>query len=293
MPAIVLLLVLLSCRPALAHGGTDDGSAFGWNFDPWIVVPLSITFMLYAVGYIRLRSQARNSAISLDLSAALYAAGWLLLVSALVTPLHELGEVSFTAHMIEHEIVMAVAAPLLVLARPMAALLWGLPDRLSRTLARASKSGPVRKCWALVSSGATATLLHDAAIWGWHAPPMFDATVGAPVLHRLQHLSFFLTALIFWRAVLWKSSHGVAAWHLFVTMLHTSLLGALIALAPTVLYEAQTLEAARFGMTPLEDQQLAGILMWVPAGTIYAGAALYMLARCISRSAAGGIHGKH
>jgi cytochrome c oxidase assembly factor CtaG len=61
-------------------------------------------------------------------------------------------------------------------------------------------------------------------------------------------------------------------------------LGALMALAPRVLYGAQTATAARWGLTPLEDQQLAGIIMWVPAGTIYAGAALALLALWIRRS---------
>jgi putative membrane protein len=82
----------------------------------------------------------------------------------------------------------------------------------------------------------------------------------------------------------------LAAWHLFVTMLHTSILGALMALAPQVLYEAQTATAAAWGLSPLEDQQLAGIIMWVPAGTIYAGAALALLAVWIRRSGAAGRH---
>ena len=119
--------------------------------------------------------------------------------------------------------------------------------------------------------------MHGVAIWAWHAPILFDAAVTNIVLHRLQHLSFLLTAIVFWWSVLRNSNAGLAAWHLFVTMLHTSVLGALMALAPRVLYQAQTATAAAWGLTPLEDQQLAGIIMWVPAGTIYAGAALAML----------------
>lgn len=293
MPAVMILFLLLSCRPAFAHGGDGNSSAFAWNVDPWIVTPLAISGIIYAAGYIRLRRQSRNAAVAHDLSALLYLGGWISLALALVTPLHELGEVSFTAHMIEHEIVMAVAAPLLVLARSAGALLWGFPGRLRAWLATGLKSTPVQWTWALLGGGATATILHGIAIWGWHAPPLFDATINSMTLHRLQHLSFFLTALLFWRAVFWRSRPALAAWHLFVTMLHTSLLGALIALAPAVLYAAQTREALRFGMTALEDQQLAGILMWIPAGTVYVGTALYMLARCIAGSAAGGLHGRH
>jgi cytochrome c oxidase assembly factor CtaG len=113
---------------------------------------------------------------------------------------------------------------------------------------------------------------------------LFDAAVTNVALHRAQHLSFFLTAVLFWWSVLRRSESGAGAWHVFITMLHTSVLGALMALAPHVLYGAQTATAFEWGLTPLEDQQLAGIIMWIPAGTIYAGAALAQLAIWIRQS---------
>jgi cytochrome c oxidase assembly factor CtaG len=139
--------------------------------------------------------------------------------------------------------------------------------------------------WGLLSAGRTATILHGMAIWGWHAPLLFDAAVSNLVLHRLQHLSFFLTAVLFWWSVFRRSETGAAAWHVFITMLHTSVLGALMALAPHLLYREQQEAAAAWGLTPLEDQQLAGVIMWVPAGTIYAGAALTLIALWITRAA--------
>jgi putative membrane protein len=113
---------------------------------------------------------------------------------------------------------------------------------------------------------------------------LFDAAVTHEVLHRLQHLSFLASALLFWHSLLRTSRSGEALWHLFFTMLHTSLLGAFLALSPRVLYLAQTAHSLAWGLTPLEDQQLAGIFMWVPAGTIYAGAALFFAARWIRPS---------
>ena len=103
------------------------------------------------------------------------------------------------------------------------------------------------------------------------------------VLHRLQHLSFFLTAVLFWWSVFRRSETGAAAWHVFVTMLHTSVLGALDGTgAASALPASKQAAAAAWGLTPLEDQQLAGIIMWVPAGTIYAGAALALIALWIT-----------
>jgi putative membrane protein len=201
-----------------------------------------------------------------------------------VSPLHWLGERLFTFHMIEHEILMAVSAPLLVAARPLAAVLWGLPLLLHRMAVTGLMSRAVRSAWRWLTRGTSATLLHAAAIWGWHMPVLFDAAVTSAPLHRLQHLSFFLTAVLFWWSVLWQSSRGIATWHVFITMMHTAVLGALMALAPRVLYQVQTQAAAQWGMTPLEDQQLAGIIMWIPAGTVYAGGALALAALWINQS---------
>jgi cytochrome c oxidase assembly factor CtaG len=120
---------------------------------------------------------------------------------------------------------------------------------------------------------------------------LFDAAVTNVAMHRLQHLSFLITALLFWWSVFRRSEAGMAAWHVFITMLHTSVLGALMALAPRVLYGAQTATSASWGLTPLEDQQLAGIIMWVPAGTIYAGAALVLAAIWIRQTGERTRHG--
>jgi cytochrome c oxidase assembly factor CtaG len=195
-----------------------------------------------------------------------------------------LGEHLFTFHMIEHEIVMAISAPLLVISRPVGTFLWSMPRHGRVAVGRFLRRRAVTAAWQWVSSGGNATLLHGVAIWAWHAPLLFDAAVVNVAMHRLQHLSFFLTAILFWWSVLRSSESGAAAWHLFITMLHTGILGALMALAPRVLYAAQTSTALEWGLTPLEDQQLAGLIMWVPAGTIYAGAALALTATWVRHS---------
>jgi putative membrane protein len=216
--------------------------------------------------------------------ALAFFASWLSLTVALVSPVHWLGEHLFSFHMIEHEILMAISAPLLAVARPIGALLWSLPRKLRIAAGRTLKMPVIGLTWAWLSAGRNATVIHGAAIWVWHAPILFDAAVMNAAMHRLQHLSFLLTAILFWWSVFWRSNAGLAAWHLFITMLHTSALGALMALAPRVLYRLQAATAAAWGLTPLEDQQLAGLIMWIPAGTIYAGAALALIAVWIKRS---------
>lgn len=272
LPIAALLLTLLAAAaPALAHGGEDHPA---WTFDPWIVAPLALAGGLYAAGTARLWRRAGIGRGIRPWRCAAYAAGWLSLALALCSPLHWLGERLFTAHMIEHEIVMAVAAPLLAAARPVGAFLWALPRALRALFVRCAHAAPVRAGWRWLTAPGMATVLHGAALWLWHAPALLDATVADTGVHRLQHLSFLGSALLFWWALFRRAHPGVAAGHLLVTMMHMGLLGALIALAPRVLYPAQTAEAPRWGLTPLEDQQLAGLVMWVPAGTVYLAAAL-------------------
>lgn len=250
--------------------------------DGWIVIPLLVAIVLYGIGSVRVWRRAR---------ALAYLTGWLTLAVALLSPFHSLAEHLFTWHMVEHEIIMAVSAPLLVMGRPIGVLLWGLPHAARLTLTHAARHSVIRRCWSWLTRPLNATLIHALAIWVWHTPALFDAAVTHEVLHRLQHLSFLVSALLFWYALLRTSRSGEALWHLFFTMLHTSLLGALIALSPRVLYLAQTAHSLAWGLTPLEDQQLAGIFMWVPAGTIYAGAALWFAARWIRPSKRGHLVG--
>ncbi|OLP57932.1 hypothetical protein BJF93_13930 [Xaviernesmea oryzae] len=290
MPALILGFALLLTQSAHAHGGAAH-DALGWTFDPWIVTPILLMASLHGAGMLRLRLRRGLLSRGNSRRGLVFWAGLACLAGALMSPLHEYGEHLFTLHMIEHELVVAVAAPLIVLGRPIAPMLWALPRRARAALAQGLRSRALRLSWRAGTTPAVATFLHALALWIWHAPPLFDATVTHGALHRLQHLSFFGTAILFWWAMLWRASRGTAAWHQFVTMLHTSVLGALIALAPTVLYQAQTRYALEWGLSPLEDQQLAGIVMWVPGGLVYAGAALWFLATWIRTASKGGLDG--
>jgi cytochrome c oxidase assembly factor CtaG len=127
-------------------------------------------------------------------------------------------------------------------------------------------------------------VVHGIAIWVWHVPVLFDAAVASTGLHRLQHLSFLATGLLFWWAMLRGRDYGVACAHVFATMFHMSLLGALITLSSRLWYVPNGGAALAFGLSPIEDQQLGGLIMWIPAGTVYAGAGLVLAGRWIARA---------
>jgi len=258
---------------------------FAWECDPFVVLPLAASILLYAVGLGRLWRRAGWGRGVASWQAGAFLAGWLTLVAALVSPLHEYGEHLFLAHMIEHELLMAVAAPLLAVSRPLGMFLHALPRSVRLVLIRAAAAGPVQWLWQRLTQPTLATLLHAVAIWVWHIPFLLDGTLQSELLHRLQHLCFLVTALFFWWAILRRPSrdYGLGALHVFITMMHTGLLGALLTLAPHVAYPMQTHDAPLFGLTPLEDQQLAGLFMWIPGGAIYLGCGLGLLYAWLTR----------
>jgi cytochrome c oxidase assembly factor CtaG len=125
-----------------------------------------------------------------------------MLLIALVSPLHRLGGVLFSAHMAQHELLMAAAAPLLVLGRPLIPVLWVLPMAWRRNVGAWAATAPVRVTWQFLTLPLVAWILHAVAIWSWHAPALYQATLDSETVHSLQHGSFLGTALLFWWALL-------------------------------------------------------------------------------------------
>ena len=144
----------------------------------------------------------------------------------------------------------------------------------------------------MMISPAVATVAHGAVLWAWHMPRFYQLTLESIGWHRFEHLSFAFTAMLFWWSLARGGQQGVKVACLFVTTLHSSLLGLLLTLSPRLWYPAQSALAADWGLTPLQDQQLAGLVMWVPMGAIYTVAALWVAARWIGgASRAGQIRG--
>ncbi|HEV7718352.1 MAG TPA: cytochrome c oxidase assembly protein [Arsenicitalea sp.] len=278
------LPLALAATPAMAHAGNAGESI--WTFDASITLPLALVALAFAIGTARLWRRAGFGHGVKTWQAICFAAGCLLLVVALVSPLHWLGEQLFSAHMLEHEVLMALAPPLLVLARPGIAMLWSLPLSARRGLG--AVSGGLSGLWRILTEPWVATALHALALWAWHAPALYDAALENEGLHWLEHFCFLGTALPFWWALFagraYRQGFGAAIFYLFITASHSAFLGILIALAKQPLYPVQTEAAARWGLAPMADQQLAGLIMWVPGGMVYAVAALALAGLWIVRS---------
>jgi putative membrane protein len=214
--------------------------------------------------------------------AAAFGGGWLVLSVALLSPLHTLSHLLFSAHMLQHELIMLVAGPLLVLGRPLEPFLWGLPPRRRRGLGRLGKVGWVRGGWRGLSHPIVTWSLQAVALWSWHVPGLFQWALDSRSVHAMQHLSFLVSALLFWYALIEgqqrRMGYGAAVLYVFTISVHSGVLGALLTFAPFPWYPAYAQTVSSWGLTALEDQQLGGLLMWVPGGVVYLIAGLGLLA---------------
>jgi putative membrane protein len=276
----------------LLHGGVTPFHHLwtSWEWAPGIVLPLVAGAVLYARGVIVLHRRGRDRSVR-RWEVRCFSAGLLITALALMSPLHALSEQLFSAHMVQHELLMVVAAPLLVLGRPLVPMLWALSPRQRTRVGTIARSAAWRRFWRTISHPASAWLIQLAALWIWHLPRLFQATLDSESVHAAQHASFFLSALLFWWAVLHtaRSSYGASVLYLFTTLLHSGALGALLTFSRTPWYPEYVARGAAWygaGMGALEDQQIAGLIMWVPAGIAYLVAALLLLAAWMRQSEA-------
>jgi cytochrome c oxidase assembly factor CtaG len=286
-PYLPAAALALAAGRAAAHAAGPD--APGWTFDPTILIPLLLSGCAFGFGWLRLMARTAHNRSGLSRRGLLFAVGWLALAGALVSPLHQAGEESFAVHMVEHELLMLAAAPLLVLSQPLVVMLWALPLAARQRVGRVGAARPVREAWRAVTQPVTATLLQASALWLWHMPSLFDMALASPAMHAAQHASFLLSALVFWSAMLHPrgaTGRGLTVLCLFATSVVSGALGAAMAFSESPWYAPYArLPITRFGLTPAEDQQLAGLLMWVPGGLVHAGAALAFAAAALKLSA--------
>lgn len=187
----------------------------------------------------------------------LFVAGVLVVLVAVVSPLEREASLSFAVHMIQHMLMVLVAAPLISMSRVV-----GSGPRFLRSIV---------VVWAL----------HAVALWAWHMPALYDAGMRSDPLHGLEHLSFLVTAVLFWSCVIDSAEHRFTRVGLvFATMLQSGALGVVLAFASSPLYEWH-LRYAGPGEV-LADQQLAGAIMWIPPGIVYLAVMLGLLARALS-----------
>lgn len=252
-----------------------------WNLDPSVIIPLVAVLWLYRRG---LNVSSRHA-----MRRRAFLAGMAVLAVALVSPLEGLSGVLASAHMIQHVLLVLVAAPLLAFSEPASSILRGMPSSLRYTPGMVRRRLGPRASWLrLPSHPVTVWLLHVGTLWVWHASVVYDATLRSGLVHAAEHLAFLVTALLFWRVVVSgvqarRVPGGLGLLLVFGAAMASVLLSVLLTFASEPWYEGYATTTRAWGMDPLADQQLAGVLMWVPAGAIYVGVALALFASWIAQ----------
>ncbi|HYC52256.1 MAG TPA: cytochrome c oxidase assembly protein [Gemmatimonadaceae bacterium] len=273
--AIAAALPLLALIPASAHAHSGAHGPHDlwqvWTVEPLVLATIAILIVGYALGA-RGRGARRRPVASWR--AACHWLGVASLFVALVSPVDALGELLFSGHMVQHLLLTMVAAPLLVLGDTGLVVLRALPLTWRRRVGFVLRHRSVQYPWLFLSAPITAWILHTAALVTWHVPGPYELAIRNDTVHSLEHASFFLTALVFWWVVASprpraRLGFGAALFYLFTAATAAGVMGAAIALSSRPWYTAHDRWTGAWGMTPLEDQQLAGLIMWVPAGILY------------------------
>ncbi len=252
-----------------------------WNVDPVLVVGLALAGWAYRRG-----AAGRSDHVG-AWRGRCFAGAMVAVAVALVSPLDALSGALASAHMVQHVLLLLVAAPLLALSAPMDALLRGGPAVVRDARVRWRRRlrltrGNLRP----LRHPATVWLVHVGTLWFWHAAVPYDAAVEHHLLHVVEHATFLVTGVLFWRVVIGSEaadrvSNGFGVLLLFAMAMQSVFLSALLTFARSPWYSAYTSTTGAWDLDPLADQQLAGVIMWIPAGLVYVVAALGLLAAWI------------
>jgi cytochrome c oxidase assembly factor CtaG len=279
-------MAFMGATPSWSLSEAGRAGIHDWTWPPLIVIPLLLTAGVYALGLMKMLRQRGRLSIPRR-SIVYFALGWISLLIALDSPLHEIGEQLFWVHMTQHEILMLISAPLLVLGQPLLPFLWALSPSWREHAIAISRTRFFKAAWSFISAPLSAWLLSALALWMWHVPWLFDKTLRNDWIHAAQHTTFLVSGLLFWWPLASSrptigSGSGVA--YVFTTGLHTSILGALLTFAQRPWYPSYLTTAPAWNLTALEDQQLGGLIMWIPAGTLLLIVALLLLVKWIKES---------
>jgi cytochrome c oxidase assembly factor CtaG len=269
-------------------GAAPDVSLLSWNFEPVVVWPVLTTAALYLDGWRRLSRRMPDRFGARHLVATM--AGIASILVALTSPLDALSVLLLQAHMTQHLLLMVVAPPLLWVGAPVAPILLGLPRCVRRTVIRALAVPQFRQLSHVLADPALDWVAFIVVFWVWHVPALYDLALRSDAWHHVEHGCFFVTALLFWRPVIlpWPTRSSWPRWamipYLALADLQNSALAATLTFSDHVLYSTYAAVPRLWGLSALDDQAIAGVIMWVPGSLVFLLPVVWLVATTLVAS---------
>ena len=253
---------------------TLDGFLRSWPFEPWLDLALLLPALVYLRGWLVLHRRDPRTWHGGQLAS--FMGGLAMLFLALVSPIEPFADLLLQAHMIQHLLFMMVAPPLIWLGSPLFPILRGLPAAVRTDwVVPLLRSRRLRRLFGWLTHPAVALPLFVGLTWLWHAPPVYEAALRSSGWHTFQHLCFLGSGLLFWYPVVrpYPSRPRWPPWLLFPYLIladvQNTALSALLTFSDRVLYPHYTLIPRIGGLSALQDQSAAGVIMWVPGSLAY------------------------
>lgn len=250
-----------------------------WSFDPWILVPLLLTTVIYVRGWRVL--QRRGSPHFHSRQLVSFLAGLVAVLVALASPLDAYGGFLLQLHMLQHLLLMMVAPPLLWLGNPLLPLLRGLPAALRNAWVLPLFRSSLRAVFGFLTRPIVAWLLFVGSSLLWHLPALYELTLRSTSWHHVEHFLFLGSAMLFWWVVLQpypspRRSRWLLVPYLLAADVGNTILAAILSLSDRVLYPHYGAVPRLWGIEPLDDQATAGVLMWIPGSIAFLVPALWI-----------------
>jgi putative membrane protein len=273
----MMAMLLLGSIPINASAHTRERPTpetlwASWNVDPLLSLGFLVATWLYLRGVFALWRSGGTSRGIRRWQMGAFLGGMVTMVIAVISPLDALGAALFSAHMVQHVLLFLIAPMLFALSRPALAFSWAIPaSHRKRMLTWAHRQPALRNLPGLLANPVIVWMIFTGVLWIWHVPAMYDAALRSDLVHHLEHLSFLFAAYLFWSWLLQPSAgrasrRGLAVLFVFAAVMQSGLLGAILTFAPDTIYAGHVPYVAAWNLTSLEDQQLAGLIMWIPMG---------------------------
>jgi putative membrane protein len=252
----------------------------------WASALLTLAALIYAREWVRIRRLELDSVDCWRASSFLL--GLFLIWLAVASPIAALDHELLTVHMVQHLLLMTLAPPLIWLAAPLKPLLYGLPHRFTEVQISRSRSGPIRRLGRAIARPEICWLAAAGTLVGWHIPAVFMLGVRSGVWHTIEQATFLIGGLLFWLPVVQPGprtsnrSEWLILLYLFLATLPCDILSGFLVFCDRVVYPVYFSSPRPLGLSPLEDQQHAGALMWTCVTVVYLITGAIFTARLLS-----------